>query len=422
MVDGVAVQHQPAQLLQRPQGAGLARAGRPREADDQRRRVHRVEPRRLFQPVAHRQSQSRLVRALGIDGRHLRLVEGPQRVEHALCLGQLVSCRSQPMYDVPREQRRVLVKADDPGPRRQVRRDVRRASPRRARHHRHGSPGRVVPVLHSRCLGLLPVGQLLPHGLIHGHLPQHRLQCLQRQSAGPQQPGWLHRQIDNSALYAYGAGPAVHDPVDLAHHVLHHVPRTGGAGPSGGIPAGRRHRRIRCRDNGPRHRMVRAADAHGIQPAGGPQGHAVPPGQDHGQRPRPEPFRQRIGRVRDIHTAAFQPARVRHVQDQRVVLWPSLSLENTAHRVLVEPVGPQPVYRLRGDTQQAAPAKDRRRLRDGVFVRFRMEYDGLHHPNLVSSALLFRRSGKTSPYSPRSSPTRITLMRSCTIEFLVTTT
>ena len=406
MVDGVAVQYQPAQLLQRPQGTGLARAGGPREADDHRRRVHRVEPRRLFQPVAHRQSQSRLVRALGIDGRHLRLVEGPQRVEHALCLGQLVSCRSQPMYNVPREQRRVLIKADDPGPRRQVRRDVRRASPRRARHHRHGRPGCVVPVLHSRCLGLLPVGQLLPHGLIHGHLPQHRLQRLQRQSAGPQQPGWLHRQIDNSALYAYGAGPAIHDPVDLAHHVLHHVPRTGGAGPSGGIPAGRRHRRIRCRDNGPRHRMVRAADAHGIQPAGGPQGHAVPPGQDHGQRPRPEPFRQRIGRVRDIHTAAFQPARVRHVQDQRVVLWPSLGLENTAHRVLVEPVGPQPVYRLRGDTQQAAPAKDRRRLRDGVFVRFRMEYDGLHHPNLVSSALLFRRSGKTPLFTAPGPPPR----------------
>lgn len=92
--------------------------------------------------------------------------------------------------------------------------------------------------------------------------------------------------------------------------------------------------------------------------------------------------------------------------DQRVVLWPSLSLENTAHRVLVEPVGPQPVYRLRGDTQQAAPAKDRRRLRDGVFVRFRMEYDGLHHPNLVSSALLFRRSGKTPLFTAPGPPPR----------------
>ena len=57
-------------------------------------------------------------------------------------------------------------------------------------------------------------------------------------------------------------------------------------------------------------------------------------------------------------------------------------------------------------TQQAAPAKDRRRLRDGVFVRFRMEYDGLHHPNLVSSALLFRRSGKTPLFTAPGPPPR----------------
>ena len=337
-----------------------------------------MEARRLFQAVAHRQPQAALVRALGEDGLHVRIVKGTQRVKHMLRLRQLVIRRAQPVYDVSGEQRRVLIEADDPRLLRQVRPDPPGAAAGRARHHRHGGAGRVVPVLHARCLGLFAVRQLLPHGLIHRHGAQHGLQLLQRQSAGTQQARRLHRQVDDGALHAHGAVAAVHDAVDLPHHVLHHVAGTGGAGTAGGIAAGRGHRHTRRLYNGAGHRMIRAADAHGVQPAGGAQGHAVPPGQDHGQRPRPEFLRQRVGRLRHIHAAALQPPGVRNVQDQGVVLRATLGLEDAAHRVLVQAVGSQTVHRLRGDPQQAAPPQYGRRLRDGVCIPFRMEYDGFH--------------------------------------------
>ena len=131
--------------------------------------------------------------------------------------------------------------------------------------------------------------------------------------------------------------------------------------------------------------MVGAADAHGLQPAGGAQGHNAAAGQDHGEGAGPEPFRQRISLRRDIMAIPRQPVRVGDMKDQRVVLGTALCLKDMQHRFFVKGVGAETVHRFGGDAQQAAPPQDGGGVSDGVFVLFRVEYNGFHDPNLVSS-------------------------------------
>ena len=222
-----------------------------------------------------------------------------------------------------------------------------------------------MTVLHPRRTGLFPVLQKPGDGLIYRHRTQHLLQRLQRQSAGAQQPGRRHRQVDDGGLHPHRTRPAVHDTVDLAVHVLRHVACRGGAGPPGGITAGGRHRHTGSLDDGPCHRMIRTAHTHRLKPAGSLQGNNLPPGQDHGQRPRPEPLRQTVGRLRYLPAVPLQPVRPRDVQDQGVVLGAALGLKDPAHRSGVQPVGPQAVHRLGGDAHQAAGAEQ---VRGGLDV------------------------------------------------------
>ena len=112
--------------------------------------------------------------------------------------------------------------------------------------------------------------------------------------------------------------------------------------------------------------MIWAADAHRLQAAGGLQGNDIPPGQDHGQGPRPEPLRQPIGGGGHIPAVSLQPGGVGNVDDQRVILRSALGQENAAHSVLVQGVGSQTVYRFRGDAQKSPPAQDGGGVPDGV--------------------------------------------------------
>ena len=101
MIEGVAVQHAAAQLLQRPQSAGLACTGGAGDAHHQRAgRFDHMEARRLFQPVADGQTQPALVGALGEDLRHVGVIEGAQRVEHMPGMGQLVGGRAETVDDM----------------------------------------------------------------------------------------------------------------------------------------------------------------------------------------------------------------------------------------------------------------------------------------------------------------------------------
>ena len=332
-----------------------------------------MEARRFFQPIPHRQAQPRIIGTLGENLRHVRSVEGTQGIEYPLGLRQLVRGQPQPMDDMTFKIPGELVKADDPRFFPQQAPDHQSAVGRVSGHCRHRRLGCVVTVLHPRRTGLFPVLQKPGDGLIYRHRTQHLLQRLQRQSAGAQQPGRRHRQVDDGGLHPHRTRPAVHDAVDLAVHILRHVACRGGAGPPGGVAAGGRHRHTGSLDDGPCHRMIRAAHAHRLQPAGSLQGNNLPPGQDHGQRPRPEPFRQTVGRLRYLPAVPLQPRGIRHMDDEGIILRTALGLENMAHRRLVEGVRPQTVYRLRGDAQQPAPPQDSGGLRDGVCIRLRME-------------------------------------------------
>ena len=66
------------------------------------------------------------------------------------------------------------------------------------------------------------------------------------------------------------------------------------------------------------------------------------------------------------------------MQDQRVVLRAALCLKNMQHRRFIEGIGSETVHGLRGDAQQTAPPQYGGGFRDGVFVLFRVEYNGIH--------------------------------------------
>ena len=149
----------------------------------------------------------------------------------------------------------------------------------------------------------------------------------------------------------------------------------GGAGPAGGIAAGRSHRDTGFPDDGQRHGMVGAPHAYCLQPAGGAQGHDVAAGQDHGQRSRPEALRQGVSHRRNVMAVQLQPVRTGDMEDQGIVLRTALCLKNMEDRCLVKGVGAQSIYRFGRDPQQPAVAENGSCLLNGGVVCLRVEYD-----------------------------------------------
>ena len=362
MIDGIAVQYAAAHFLNGTQRAGFPCAAAAGESDDDLRFCrHRAEARRLFQTVDHRQVQAALIGALGINFGNLRAVEGTQGIEHAPGMAASVALRPQRPDNVACELRGIFVKADNARPRRQMALYIAGTVPAGAGHHRHRCFGGIVAVLHAGRFGLFAVIQPVFDRLIHLHVSQHIHQQLQRQTARTQQAGRCNGQVDDGALHPHGAGAAIHDAVDLAHHILRHMLRGGRAGSARGIAAGRGDGHTGLLDDGQRQRMVGAAHAHRFQPAGGAQRHNGTARQDHGQRTGPEPLRQSVGAGRHITAIARQPIGARYMDDERIVLGTALGLKNTAHRLFVQRIRAQTVDRFRGNPQQAAASDDLRR-------------------------------------------------------------
>lgn len=257
----------PPQGLQRMQGAGLTAAGAAGDADDKLRqtvRVHNVKARRLLQPVAHRQAQAGIIRTLGIDMRNIRAVKPAQGVKDPVGLLGGILRRSQGLQRPAGKPLPELLKADDTLP--LLQRSLYKCSAAfgPAGDHCHRGVGGIVAILHTRSPGRLAARYLLCNGLVHGHLAQNTAQVLQRQAAGTQESGRADGEVDNGGLHPHPAGPAVHDAVYLAVHILQHVGGAGRAGPAGGIAAGGGHRHSRRPDNSPCNGVIRAADAHGL--------------------------------------------------------------------------------------------------------------------------------------------------------------
>ena len=146
-------------------------------------------PAAFFSRLPMARAEAAVVRALGEDLRDGTGIKGPQGVEHPLGLDQLVARGAQGVDLLLRKQLRELVKADDAGGRTDPPQDLPGGLLRRAGDHGDRRLGGVVAVLHAWGLGLLPLRQGAVDGLVHVDLADEPLQILQRQSAGPQQPG-----------------------------------------------------------------------------------------------------------------------------------------------------------------------------------------------------------------------------------------
>ena len=89
-----------------------------------------------------------------------------------LRLRALIVARTEGVDDVPVEEPRELVKADDAGLLARVCEQIARARLRPTGHDRDGGFGRVVAVFHAGGARLFAVIHLLRHGLVDRHLAQ----------------------------------------------------------------------------------------------------------------------------------------------------------------------------------------------------------------------------------------------------------
>ena len=179
VIDHVAVQNLHIHFRQHMQGAGLSGAGAAGDANDLHRmlslsfQIHHMEPRRLFQPVPDGQTQPGIVRALGIDLRHVRVVKLPQGVKDPPRLLRLVPFRPQAVGNAIGKQLRILVKADDTSAGCDLLSNIcRRLCSVTSEDGDFGVRG-IVAVLHPWGTGLFIGLQLAGHRVVYRDLPHH---------------------------------------------------------------------------------------------------------------------------------------------------------------------------------------------------------------------------------------------------------
>ena len=225
-------------------------------------------------------------------------------------------------------------------------------------HNDHRLLGGIVPVFHARRLHHRVLVDLGGNGLVHHQIAQHGNQLLRGDSAGAQEPGPIFRQVHDGGFHPHPAGAAVHDGVNFSVVVMAHMLGGGGGGLAGKVGRGGGNGHSRQGNDFPGDIIVRTPDSHGSQPCRGALGHDVPHRQHHGQRPRPEFFRQGVGRCRNVLAEPLHFLRLRHMENQRIVLGTTLGLEDFQNRLFIQAVGAQTVDRLRGDGHQAAVLDD----------------------------------------------------------------
>ena len=242
--------------------------------------------------------------------------------------------------------------------------------------------GGVVAVLHARGAGALVLPKGTHHGGIHNAVAADGCDLLPGDSAGTQDARHVAGHVHHGGLHAHVAGPAVQNQRDAAVHVLKHVGGGGGAGPPGAVAAGGGDGTACRADQRPRNRMGRHAHGHGVQSAGGAQGHAVGLREDQRQRPRPVRDHQRAGGGGELHRDQRpQFLHVIDVHDQRIVAGAALRLEDGGHGLRVQRVRAQPVHRFGGDAHQLALTDQLCGLTNGGVVR--LQYAGVQGNRLL---------------------------------------
>ena len=246
-------------------------------------------------------------------------------------------------------ERQLLLVTEHGVRRAQARADITRGGLVAAVDHGDLRCGRIVLVFHARSAHDGVVGDQAEHGLVHVQLAEHLGQLLWRHAARTEQARPLPGQVDNGRLHADLARAAVDHGVDLAVRavIVQDVLRRRGRGLAGEIRRRRGDRHTRAADERPRDGRFRAADGDGVQPGRRAARHQLAHGQNHRQRPRPEPVGQLPRGLRNVVAVARQLGRLCDMNDQRVILRPSLGLEDLGHGGLVERVRAQTVDRFR---------------------------------------------------------------------------
>ena len=225
-------------------------------------------------------------------------------------------------------------------------------------HDYHRLGGGIVTVFHAGSLHHRVFVDLSGNSLVDHQITQHLQQYLWGNSAGAQQPGAFLCQIHNGGFYAHPAGASVHNGIDFSIVIVEHVLCSGGGGFSGEIGGGRGDGHPGQTDDGTGDIVVRAADGHGGKTCCGAFGNHIPGREHHGHRTRPNSICQGIGTFRNGMTEPLHFGLLSHMENQGVVLRPTLSRKNTGHRRFIQAIGTQPVYGFCGDSHQTAPADD----------------------------------------------------------------
>ena len=149
-----------------------------------------------------------------------------------------------------------------------------------------------------------------------------------RPAARAQQPGLLFRQGQHRGLHPYAAGAAVQNGVNPAIHIVEHMPRCGGAGPSGQVSRGRGQGTSTGPDQPVCHRMGWKPHRYGGKAAAGFHRYQLGFGQNHGQRAGPISCSQFSRRLRELFDQGPRFLLRRDMDDQGIIRRPSLRRKN----------------------------------------------------------------------------------------------
>ena len=268
-------------------------------------------------------------------------------------------------------------KADDARRRGKMRLDVPRAFFGVPRKDGDGRFGCVVPVFHAGRFRLFPVFEQAHDRLVNGDLSQNVLERFERQSARTKKARRLTGEIDDRGLHAHAAGPAVKNRVDFAVHVLAHVLHARGARPPGGVSGGRGDGNAGFLDNGERYRVIGAAHTDRLEPSCRAKRDNGLSRQDHRQGSRPEALRQPVSCLRHALAVPLQPRRIRHMDNERIVLRAALRLKDVQHCFFIQRVRAESIDRLRRNAEESSRADNVCRPRN-ILRRERFKINGVH--------------------------------------------
>lgn len=179
-----------------------------------------------------------------------------------------------------------------------------------------------------------------------GQLADDGLEGVARNGAGTENEGWLAAQIEDRALDAVPARPAVED--DEVREGLAHVLGAGGAEAAETVGRWRDQGSAESAQHLERERMVGHAQRDRVLSSGGLQGNGRAALEHQGEGAWPEALGEVECLGGDVSGIPFHPADRPEVKDERMVGGSALAREDFPDRFRVLGVGGEPIDRFGG--------------------------------------------------------------------------